>query len=341
MTSVESVAQRLVGACWRNQASKRNAIPLALMAALTFLWCFSGSNTATTINLIGTRQEKYASFYDAEETTHEKGNGLTFTDTSSLANVTGVMDDSFQVKNLDVSKGVPCGGNKCFFRLKDNPDVGYLVQPDVFRYDKRTTHEQLFQLQLNSWEFAEQLRQENNIQHFLLEPPTKVKVTKKLAKQLNANIFSEAREVKYDEDRFKWKSTVFIQKVKLAPEPNIIIGCTTTKQGQFKRNAEEFFARVNDKDTFLERFSSALKQVKRVLKEEPCLFRDFQVLLDTSGQVYHLDFDRCFSSRDPAIKRRERKSRVNLCLRTIDGVEQKVKQIFGLSIDSKSGSSKR
>ena len=133
---------------------------------------------------------------------------------------------------------MPCGANKCFFRLNENPDIGYLVQPDVFRYDKRTTREQLFQMQVKSWEFAEQLRKEHDIQHFLLEPPTKVTSHKEACKQLNANIFSEAREVKYDEDRFPWKSTVFIQKVRLAPEPNIIIGCTTTKQGQFQRNAE-------------------------------------------------------------------------------------------------------
>ena len=90
MSSVESVARKLlhiVGASpWRNkQATKRNAISLALFAALTFLWCYAGSNTATTINVVETRQEK--ELYNAR-TTRGKQNELTFIDTSSLANVT-------------------------------------------------------------------------------------------------------------------------------------------------------------------------------------------------------------------------------------------------------------
>lgn len=315
---LQNVATTLFGG-HRATATKRSAVPLAAIAALALLWYHAGPQTNITINMIETRQDKHS------DATTKGTKVLTFTETTDVLTV----DDSFRLKNLDVSKRVPCGANKCFFRLKTDPTVGYLVQPDVFRYDKRTSPEQLFHTQVVSWEFAEQLRTEHGIHHFLLEPPSKVKVTKKLARKLNANIFSEAREVKYKKRRFPRGSTAFIQKVRLAPEPNIIFGSTPTKRAYFKRNADEFLEKVSDKEAFLKRFSEGLRLTKKLLASEPCLCNDFQVLLDTSGHLHHLDFDRCFSSRHPHGKRNiERSPRILHCLRRIDEAQRHVQQIL-------------
>ena len=315
---------------FRGDDTKRRAKQICLCVMLALLWCYITSSTTISIH-IETRQENTHAGTVIKESTDRSGE-TTISKRDQQNNETAAentsVDDTFQLKNLDISKRVPCGANKCFFRLKTNVNVGYLVQPDVFRYDTHTSPDQLFKTLEVSWEFAEQLRRKHGIKHFLLEAPTKINVNERLAKQLNSNIWSEARGVQYDTDRFPEGSTAFIQKVRLAPEPNLIIGCTASKRDQFKRNADTFLAEVSDKEAFARHFAENMKLTRSLLDSEPCLFKDFQILLHTNGEVFHLDFDRCFSSRGAENKRIERKSRVHRCLRELDNVENQIMQIL-------------
>jgi len=317
--------------------AKRHLMQLSFIALLACLWCYIGSTTTITIN-IETRQKSVPAGTENSDA-QVTSNGQEQPDSDFVGSDSSAADDSFQLKNLDTSRRVPCGANKCFFRLNTDPTIGYLVQPDVFRYDKQTSPDQLFRTLEVSWELAEQLRTKHDIKHFLLEPPNKVKINKKLAKQLNANIWSEARGVQYDEPRFPKGSTAFIQKVRLAPEPNLIIGCTSSKRAQFQRSVDVFLAQVIDKKAFARQFAGDMRLTRMLLKEEPCLFKDMQVLVDTEGRLFHLDFDRCFSSRDTHQKRTEKKSRVNHCLRTLYNVERHVEQLLSGKTEESSSSS--
>ena len=326
---------------------KRNSIQFVFFLMLAFLWCYMGSNATITVTTkvetrqknLQEREERFGidSRKDAKDTAVRRREGR---GSSSLVVLSSV-DDSFRRKNLDVSKRVPCGANKCFFRLNTDPNVGYLVQPEVFRYDKGKTPSQLFQTLEVSWEFAEQLRRDYNVTHFLLEPPSKVRTSKRLASTLNSNIWSEAHGTKFDTDRFPKGSNVFVQKVRLAPEPNLIVGCTATKRAQFQRNVDEFLNQVKDKDSFSRRFSNNLSLTRMLLKKEVCLFKDFQVMLDTEGHLYHLDFDRCFASREPEEKITVRKSSATRCRKTLDDIERQIERVLsGDTEDSSSTSSK-
>lgn len=336
MDMLRSVVTRV----FRGDDSKRHAKQICLCVMLALLWCYFTSSTTISIH-IETRQKNPHASTVIKEDNDARGETTIRTETSFFENT--AVDDTFQLENLDTSKRVPCGANKCFFQLKTDVTVGYLVQPDVFRYDTNTSPDELFKTLEVSWEFAEQLRRNHGIKHFLLEAPTKIQIDKGLAKQLNSNIWSEARGVQYDTDRFREGSTAFIQKVRLAPKPNLIIGCTASKREQFKRNAGAFLAQVNDKKGFARHFAENMKSARSILDSEPCLFKDFQLLLHTDGELFHLDFDRCFSSRGAEKKRTERKSRIHRCLKEMDNVESQITKILsgkaGESIRSSSSSS--
>jgi hypothetical protein len=53
---------------------------------------------------------------------------------------------------------------------------------------------------------------------------------------------------------------------------------------------------VKFNESFARNFRNGLDEAKRLLKDEPCLVKDFQVIVDIRGELYHLDFDRCFGS---------------------------------------------
>lgn len=50
-------------------------------------------------------------------------------------------DDSFQPENLELSERVPCGAQKCLYRLKSDPQVGYLVATEINGGRRSTTLE--------------------------------------------------------------------------------------------------------------------------------------------------------------------------------------------------------
>ena len=118
--------------------------------------------------------------------------------------ISAEMDDTndsvFGANNLDTSvKQVPCGQYKCFFRSKDNHDIGYLVAPSQ---RKKGTHFEWFETLLSGWNLSQQLQQQYNVNHFLLEPPRKEKVSSQLAKKLNKHLFNEKKAKTHERKEF-------------------------------------------------------------------------------------------------------------------------------------------
>ena len=237
------------------------------------------------------------------------------------------LTNHFGFKNLDVSKPVQCGANKCFFETTDDPDVGYLIAPQKFRFEHRNTADDVFQTLDASFKFAEQLkRTATNIEHFLLTPPINLTISKRLASHLNSNIWSEARDERIEKPRFKKGKAAFAQKVTKAPEHSLIFGCTASKRGQFNQRVEEFLKNVQDKEDFAMNFAGNMTALRTLLDSETCLFLDFHALIGVTGQIYHLDFDRCFSNREPGKKRSKKPS--SSCLHVLDQIERKVQQLL-------------
>jgi hypothetical protein len=201
-------------------------------------------------------------------------------------------DDELLPENLGWPTRVPCGSQKCFYHLKSNRQVGYLVAPEM-KSDRLKSLEA-------GWELAKQLETDYNIQHFLLAPPTKLKVSNQLATRLNRNLFIEkSRKIlgqRKAKKRFPKGSKVLTQKVKMAPKRHLIIGCVDSKVRAFKKDLPNFISYVKYKESFAQNFNESFAAAKKVLDVEPCLVKDFQVLVDTKGRTFHLDFDRCFRS---------------------------------------------
>jgi len=67
-----------------------------------------------------------------------------------------------------------------------------------------------------------------------------------------------------------------------------------------------------------------LATARALMKEEPCLVKDMQVLIDTRGDLYHLDFDRCFKSSG---KKFEMSNKLTeSCFQNFDAMEDQLYQ---------------
>lgn len=202
--------------------------------------------------------------------------------------------DSFTAFNIDTTpKHRPCGQYKCFFRNKFNHNLGYLVAPETRK--SGTDNYNWFETLEAGWNLAKSLKQQVGIQHLLMGPPEKVKVTKELAKQLNKNLYSEkSRRLirRRKTTRYPKGTTAFVQKVTTAPKRNLVVGCTDSKVTIFKKNVDGFIKQIRYTETFVQNFKQGLQQAKQVISSEPCMTKDFQVIVDDKGNFFHLDFDR-------------------------------------------------
>lgn len=120
---------------------------------------------------------------------------------------------------------------------------------------------------------------------------------------------------------------VIVQKVRVAPNPNLVVRCYFSKagkQGRFllqDRTARIRFKRYvlryggwkqwrNIGESFLRTIQNELNDLVRITELEGRLWRDFQFLVDTEGRIYHIDVDRIeqeeFPLKPPKEKARNR-----------------------------------
>ena len=304
--------------------AKKTVIQFSLCLALASL-CYRGIHTANTITLGKDTREEYLNASKVYSKT-KLSKTTRVNDSYTRKQHDEVTDESFWLENLDVSKPVRCGANKCFFELKGDPHMGYLISPEKFRFEHRKGSDEVFKALDASFQFAEYLRREHNIEHFLRTPPTNITVSKVLASYLNSNIWSEARQEKLEKSRFQKGKLAFAQKVTKAPESTIIFGCTASKRGLFSKRVAEFLTHVKDKDAFVQNFVGNITAMKKLLEAETCLLIDFHALIDAEGQIFHLDFDRCFSNQNLG-QRRSKKPSAS-CFRVIDRVEKELQDLL-------------
>lgn len=229
-------------------------------------------------------------------------------------------NDSFLPNNVEMAKQVPCGQYKCFFWSK------YLVAPSI---RKKDTDLQWFETLESGWNLAEELKDENGIQHLLLEPPMKLKVSKQLARCLNKNLFSEKKQNKIrgkKAKRFPKGSTVFVQKVQAAPKNSIVVGCTDTNMDSFKQRMKDFAKTIKNIGFFSRNFKQGLATARELLENEVCMTKDFQVecwWIQTGLTFYHLDFDRCFMPDDPKTKYEISREETKSCHKVLNEIDRR------------------
>lgn len=220
--------------------------------------------------------------------------------------------------DLQLSDKVPCGKEKCFFASKLDSTVGYLVARGSYNDFADTS--KLERLQ-QGWKLAKTLEKKHKIQHFLMDGPKTIPVSDHLASLMNQNLWFETRDKALDEvvkkrlrTRYPTQSQAFVQKVKVAPTPNLLMACAESNRPHFERHVDAFLFGVSPK--FLKTFRKNLDKTRKLLKKEPCMVRDFQVLVDKNGVFYHLDFDRCFNSRE--------EDETQMCLDYLATVEERI-----------------
>lgn len=122
-------------------------------------------------------------------------------------------------------------------------------------------------------------------------------------------------------ERYFVGSTVYVQKVRTAPMPNLLLGCANSKVKQFQRDVKEFIPLIEEKRRFAGNLKKNLEKARVMMHEEPCLVMDFQVLVDARGMLYHLDLDRCFEPNDSNARRAVSKEMTDACFDALVDIE--------------------
>ena len=77
------------------------------------------------------------------------------------------------------------------------------------------------------------------------------------------------------------------QKNVMAPNPHIIVPKRDSDLVNFMHDS------VINKRVFAIELADHINRTWTMVQDETCLVQDFQMLLDTSGTLYNIDFDRC------------------------------------------------
>mmetsp|Transcript_26729 Transcript_26729/g.77077 ORF Transcript_26729/g.77077 Transcript_26729/m.77077 type:complete len:648 (-) Transcript_26729:1032-2975(-) len=242
-------------------------------------------------------------------------------------------DEAFLPENIKDTDKIKCGANKCFFELRAHDNIGYLATPSKRSYPSKQSEEAWFESLQAAWDLEKQLGEKYGILHFALEPPRSLTISKEFEglneklwrddKQEYARVLRSRNSKKYRLN-FPSQSTAYIQKMKKAPSPNLLIGCANSKVQQFKKEVADFLPLIDDKKRFAREFKLNLDMAREIMKEEKCLIQDFQVLSDSEGRVFHFDFDRCFEPYDDnkaTVKRNVSITKQTACFEALDEIE--------------------
>ena len=197
-------------------------------------------------------------------------------------------DESFRLDNLDLSVPILCGKNKCLFTLSSDPTIGYLLLAGDGNDSK------LKKLKV-AWLYAKHLQVHYKAKHLFLSEPKELKISTEIAGRLNGANLTRL-EVNGDSGKAPTfeKGPIVAQKVRVAPTGSLLVGCDRKFDHGMERLGD-FVSGVKDRKSFVKNFDEQVSVMRDVLnvKENQCLLRDFQVLVDTKGNISQIDLDRC------------------------------------------------
>ena len=237
-------------------------------------------------------QQHSIMFVDIANSTANDANPVTSVETSNEER----RGNDF-VGDMDVSKQLACGNQKCFIPSISDEKVGYLVEKDPY---EKTRMSQLSQAnEVAKW-IDRDLREG---MHFHLGEP----FTAHLNKTVVNEIFKLA-DVATKEQRHSLESrTVAVQQMKKAPKDTLIVGCYYWHLKKFRRGKDPFLKKVNEAGNiteFMENIMMGQSIMEKALKAKPDLVFDFQAMVDLNGNLYFIDLDGHLQFAEEAGKRK-------------------------------------
>lgn len=236
-------------------------------------------------------------------------------------NETQFQSSSFQWDYLDLNKPAFCGNFKCFFYDSKNSDNGYLIRDSA-----GASSDKALDIAVAGWEKAKELELKYHIRHLFLDLPFEVHLPHDIVDSMNANSYhvknvvngrlvKGAKPKKY---HFHHNTPAIIQPNKSAPTQSIILKCKSLKEIESLGNYDIFkdieSLASYDKKGFFEQLQSEISFTIALVEKEPFLTYDFQLMIDSNGNIYHLDFDRLLNM--PIPKPKKVKNIINCLKRT-------------------------
>ena len=183
------------------------------------------------------------------------------------------------------STRIPCGKEKCFFVSVTGETQGYLIA----RTSRSTDGSDKYNRLVEGWQLATRLEQEYHIQHFLVSPPEMVPVSDHLAALLNQNLWFETQDLpvelvgnKKPKARFPPYSQAYVQKVQVAPTPNLLLACAHSNRPHFERHLHQFLLTVHP-TKFMTTFSKNLNKTRELLDKGTLYDEGFSSLDGSRG----------------------------------------------------------
>lgn len=188
----------------------------------------------------------------------------------------------FDWGDVDLTRSGTCGWHKCFFPSLSNTSVGYLVA-NYRRYSEMKQGADL----------AKTIESRFGSKHFHLDLVT-VNVTRSFVKKLQSLVDQPARRVKGLPNGLVYKdmdTQVAVETVVRAPEPNLFFAAIRASATVMVKQLADFRPLIPDRDAFREQLQAEHERLTRVLKVHPSMACDFQAMIDTMGNLYHIDLD--------------------------------------------------
>ena len=180
-------------------------------------------------------------------------------------------------------RGARCGSLKCFYPSVSNPTTGYLVgRQKVAKHVMKASH-------VAAHLGGKSLSIPGEVPHL-------VNVTADMRCFLANTTFIPNLSLHNQLIAFRlYEDQVVVHRMIRASEPNLVIGDTRPELDKFREDWP-VFAEQNGLDTpeYCERFRKNMEWVKQDCETYLGLKYDFQVMLDTKGDVLHVDVDRVF-----------------------------------------------
>lgn len=214
---------------------------------------------------------------------------------------------SFALENLMHGIEHPCGGFKCFYRVKHtyrNRQVGYVAGGKT----------QLKEILWQAYDFAQELERKYGLQHTMLKAPETIQLRipfwrpkerqqrQHQLDELAAFLDTNATERGPNFKRLSNQKQLYVQLVEnvlLPSDPSLFWGFNKYKQELAKYNMGQFVGFLKqqtrtERQDFVTNLQRNVDELRPVLREEVCLNNDFQIVIRNTGELVHLDLDRCF-----------------------------------------------
>lgn len=191
--------------------------------------------------------------------------------------------------DVDVRPIGPCGKHKCFFRSLADPSRGYLVARPARAYRGRPSP---LEEAVRAYEYALGLEGEFGIRHLLAAPPFEAEAPDFLRKYVRGGVLERGTE-----------STI-VQPSYTAPEGSVVVKCSQLESlgrepADWNRPRTLRVELQHLDDEARTTLLGELRRTAEVVSARPELLVDFQLMIDPTGQAYHLDFERAFVGASP------------------------------------------